>query len=129
MINKPPRPPKVRLPERAPKKEKKETADKRRTHQRIEDEDEMERDYRLLKKLKKGTLSEIEFNEATSMPDEMEPGEPNSDNDKGNAKSNGHSGDHKSYKGTARNHAHSSSKFRGKPSCRGSKRPQSNQTK
>ena len=89
----------------------------------------MERDYRLLKKLKKGTLSEIEFNEATSMPEEIEPGEPNSDNDKGNAKSNGHSGDHKSYKGTARNHAHSSSKLRGKPSCRGSKRPQSNQTK
>jgi hypothetical protein len=56
----------------APRKERKETAEKRREHQRAEDDDEMEREYRLLKKLKKGTLSEVEFAEATSTADESE---------------------------------------------------------
>ncbi len=75
LILKPQRQPLARTREkmdRAPRKERKETAEKRREHQRVEDDDEMEREYRLLKKLKKGTLSEVEFAEATSTADEGE---------------------------------------------------------
>ncbi|CAM6050827.1 unnamed protein product [Sphagnum compactum] len=75
LILKPQRQPLARTREKmdhAPKKERKETAEKRREHQRAEDDDEMEREYRLLKKLKKGTLTEVEFAEATSTADEGE---------------------------------------------------------
>ena len=65
LASKPPRQPKHPEPsdKRAPIKERKETADKRRLHQKREDDEEMEREYRFLKRLKKGTLSEQEYDE------------------------------------------------------------------
>lgn len=44
---------------------KKETAKKRRAVQSVEDEDEMAREYRLLKKLKKGAIDETQFAKLT----------------------------------------------------------------
>ncbi|XP_043697631.1 DEAD-box ATP-dependent RNA helicase 18 [Telopea speciosissima] len=44
---------------------RKKTAKQRRAAQTIEDEDELDREYRLLKKLKKGTIDETEFAKLT----------------------------------------------------------------
>ncbi|KDO35931.1 hypothetical protein CISIN_1g032612mg [Citrus sinensis] len=44
---------------------RKKTAKQRRATQAIEDEDELARDYRLLKKLKKGSIEESEFAKMT----------------------------------------------------------------
>lgn len=44
---------------------RKKTAKQRRATQAIEDEDELARDYRLLKKLKKGSIDESEFAKMT----------------------------------------------------------------
>lgn len=44
---------------------RKKTAKQRRTAQTIEDEDDLAREYRLLKKLKKGTIDESEFAKLT----------------------------------------------------------------
>ncbi|XP_042511443.1 DEAD-box ATP-dependent RNA helicase 18 [Macadamia integrifolia] len=44
---------------------RKKTAKQRRAFQTIEDEDELDREYRLLKKLKKGTIDESEFAKLT----------------------------------------------------------------
>jgi ATP-dependent RNA helicase DDX55/SPB4 len=40
---------------------RKKTAKQRRASQTVEDEDELAREYRLLKKLKKGAIDESEF--------------------------------------------------------------------
>lgn len=44
---------------------RKKTAKQRRASQAVEDEDELARDYRLLKKLKKGNIDESEFAKLT----------------------------------------------------------------
>lgn len=48
---------------------RKKTAKQRRTVQSIEDDDEMAREYRLLKKLKKGAIDESEFAKLTGTED------------------------------------------------------------
>ncbi|KAK9127345.1 hypothetical protein Syun_016142 [Stephania yunnanensis] len=48
---------------------KKKTAKQRRSAQSVEDVDELERDYRLLKKLKKGIIDETEFAKLTGVDD------------------------------------------------------------
>ncbi|KAK9154027.1 hypothetical protein Sjap_001507 [Stephania japonica] len=48
---------------------KKKTAKQRRAAQSVEDVDELERDYRLLKKLKKGVIDETEFAKLTGVDD------------------------------------------------------------
>lgn len=48
---------------------RKKTAKQRRTVQSMEDEDEMAREYRLLKKLKKGVIDESEFAKLTGTED------------------------------------------------------------
>ncbi|KAL6126792.1 hypothetical protein ACLB2K_074837 [Fragaria x ananassa] len=48
---------------------KKKTAKKRRAEQTVEDADELTREYRLLKKLKKGTIDEAEFAKMTGTED------------------------------------------------------------
>lgn len=60
---KPQRPNKT--PHTAPSVMRKKTAKQRRTAQTIEDEDDLAREYRLLKKLKKGTIDESEFAKLT----------------------------------------------------------------
>lgn len=44
---------------------RKKTARQRRAQQTVEDEDELTREYRLLKKLKKGTIDENEYAKLT----------------------------------------------------------------
>ncbi|KAK4835850.1 hypothetical protein QYF36_015275 [Acer negundo] len=65
------REPKPQKPNKTPNAEtsvmRKKTAKQRRTTQAIEDDDELTRDYRLLKKLKKGTIDESEFSKLTGM--------------------------------------------------------------
>lgn len=101
LANKPPRKPRLEEPVRAPfKKDRKETADKRRLHQSREDEDEMNREYRLLKKLKKGTLSEQEYDdEVMGLPDtqSVEPSS-NVSEDVGNVDSKAQTSDSKQLK-------------------------------
>lgn len=53
----------------APATMKKKTAKQRRAAQTIEDEDELAREYRLLKKLKRGTIDEDEFAKLTGTED------------------------------------------------------------
>lgn len=53
----------------APAAMKKKTAKQRRAAQTIEDEDELAREYRLLKKLKRGTIDEDEFAKLTGTED------------------------------------------------------------
>lgn len=48
---------------------RKKTAKQRRAAQTIEDEDELAREYRLLKKLKKGTIDEDEYAKLTGTED------------------------------------------------------------
>lgn len=48
---------------------KKQTAKKRRATQTVEDDDEMAKEYRLLKKLKKGAIDETEFAKLTGTED------------------------------------------------------------
>lgn len=48
---------------------KKKTAKQRRAAQSVEDDDEMAREYRLLKKLKKGAINESEFAKLTGTED------------------------------------------------------------
>lgn len=48
---------------------RKKTAKQRRAVQSTEDADELERDYRLLKKLKKGKINENEFDKLTGTED------------------------------------------------------------
>lgn len=48
---------------------KKRTAKQRRAKQSAEDDDELTRDYRLLKKLKKGAINETEFAKLTGTED------------------------------------------------------------
>lgn len=48
---------------------KKKTAKQRRAAQTVEDADELTREYRLLKKLKKGTIDESEFAKLTGTED------------------------------------------------------------
>lgn len=63
-----PKPPKQKLrPNATATVLKKKTAKQRRAAQTVEDADELERDYRLLKKLKKGTINESEFDKLTGM--------------------------------------------------------------
>lgn len=50
---------------------RKKTAQQRRAAQTVEDADELDRDYRLLKKLKKGTIDESEFDKLTGMEELM----------------------------------------------------------
>lgn len=52
-------------PNAAPTVMRKQTAKQRRASQTIEDEEELAREYRLLKKLKKGTIDESEFEKLT----------------------------------------------------------------
>ncbi|WKA00688.1 hypothetical protein VitviT2T_019024 [Vitis vinifera] len=54
-----------KTPHTAPTVMRKKTAKQRRTAQTIEDEDDLAREYRLLKKLKKGTIDESEFAKLT----------------------------------------------------------------
>ncbi|KAK4750158.1 hypothetical protein SAY87_027607 [Trapa incisa] len=56
-------------PTSAPATMKKKTAKQRRAAQTIEDEDELTREYRLLKKLKRGTINEDEFAKLTGTED------------------------------------------------------------
>ncbi|PKI39515.1 hypothetical protein CRG98_039985 [Punica granatum] len=56
-------------PNPAPAAMKKKTAKQRRTAQTIEDEDELAREYRLLKKLKRGAIDEDEFAKLTGTED------------------------------------------------------------
>lgn len=106
LINKPPRQPRLKeLPRKdhAPRKDRKETAEKRRGHQRIEDDEEMDREYRLLKKLRKGTLTESEYAEATSTGDDMEPSAPTDEGGRVSSESNGlDMSEHKSLQRNAR---------------------------
>ena len=53
----------------APTVMKKKTAKQRRAAQTIEDGDELAREYRLLKKLKKGAIDESEFAKLTGIED------------------------------------------------------------
>lgn len=53
----------------APTVMRKKTAKQRRAVQTIEDEDDMAREYRLLKKLKKGAIDESEFAKLTGTED------------------------------------------------------------
>lgn len=61
--------PKSQKPHKTPKAEssvmRKKTAKQRRASQAIEDDDELARDYRLLKKLKRGNIDESEFAKLT----------------------------------------------------------------
>ncbi|TXG50050.1 hypothetical protein EZV62_025925 [Acer yangbiense] len=70
-VEKQQREPKPQKPKKTPNAEtsvmRKKTAKQRRTTQAIEDDDELTRDYRLLKKLKKGTIDESEFSKLTGM--------------------------------------------------------------
>lgn len=119
LTSKPPRQPRLPEPTRAPKKEKKETADKRRLHQKKEDDEEMDREYRLLKKLKKGTLSEQEFEEEV-----MQSEEPTSNvsEEIGDVDSSVQASDSKVSKRSAQSNSKSQSKFKNRPAARASKK-------
>lgn len=54
-----------KTPSAAPTVMRKKTAKQRRATQTFEDEEELAREYRLLKKLKKGTIDESEFEKLT----------------------------------------------------------------
>lgn len=125
LASKLPRQPRVEEAIRAPKKERKETANKRRLHQNRDDEEEMDREYRLLKKLKKGTLSEQEYDdEVMSLPD-TQPVEPTSNvsEDLGNVDLNGRtSSDSKLSKKIVQSNGRSQSKFKNRSVARASKK-------
>ncbi|XP_024387826.1 DEAD-box ATP-dependent RNA helicase 18 isoform X1 [Physcomitrium patens] len=125
LANKPPRQPREPEPDRAPKKERKETAEKRRLHQKVEDDEEMNREYRLLKKLKKGTLSESEYEQVMSMPD-MQLVEPSSNVDEvqDSTHLNGRGSDSKLSKRFARSTSRSQSKFKNRSVASTSKKRQ-----
>lgn len=117
LASKPPRKPRLEEPVRAPfKKDRKETADKRRLHQSREDEDEMNREYRLLKKLKKGTLSEQEYDDEVM-------GEPSSNvsEDVGNVDSKAQTSDSKQLKKFVQSNR-SQSKVKNRSATRASKK-------
>ena len=67
--------PKRQKPEKAPTAAaaatvmRKKTAKQRRAAQTVEDDDELAREYRLLKKLKKGAIDESEFAKLTGTED------------------------------------------------------------
>jgi len=124
LASKPPRKERLQEPIRAPKKERKETADKRRLHQNREDEEEMNREYRLLKKLKKGTLSEQEYDEEDmSLPD-TESVEPSSNvsEDSGNVDLNGQASNSKQSKKIVHSNGRLQSKFKNRSVARASKK-------
>lgn len=60
-----PQKPKKNPNDAAPTVMRKKTAKQRRAAQTVEDEDELAREYRLLKKLKKGTIDESEYAKLT----------------------------------------------------------------
>lgn len=123
LASKPPRQPRLPEPTRAPKKERKETADKRRLHQKIEDDEEMNREYRLLKKLKKGTLSEQEYDEEVTRMSDLQSVEPtrNVSEDVGDVDLSVQASESKVSKRSVQSNGKSKSKFKSRPAGRANK--------
>lgn len=122
LASKPPRKERLQEPIRAPKKERKETADKRRLHQNREDEEEMNREYRLLKKLKKGTLSEQEYDEEVMLDTESAEPSSNVSDNSGNVDLNGQASNSKQSKKIVHSNGRLQSKFKNRSVARASKK-------